>query len=394
MSEDLFNTRMQSWAEWPEIGTSGGADHHPWPGRIEGPHLDRRKPVLILDGGLGTTLEDEYQVAFSSTDTPTWSSHLLVSAPETLATIHKSFVEAGADVILTATYQASFEGFSATRRHDGVSRATGVGSHYSQAQAKDIMQSAVPLARSAFGTKQGLVALSLGAYGATRIPSTEYTGKYPLHMELPFALELWHTERMMAFEAHQKTWDNIDLVAFETLPLLNEIESVRGAMRRLSRPKPFWISCVFPNDDEKLPDGSEVKSVVRAMLGRIPFPATSTASSPIPTGIGMNCTKVQKLRSLINCFEDAAASMNTQLPHLVIYPDGADNLTYDTTSQKWMPRKHALAVRDWDEEMFDIVQEVKNRDKWAGIIVGGCCKTKPQHIARLSERIKQKKLAT
>ena len=394
MSGKLIDARGQTCADWFQTGTSGGDDHQRLLAKIEGPHLDRHKPVLILDGGLGTTLEDEYKVAFSSTDTPTWSSHLLMSAPETLAKIHKSFVEAGADILLTATYQASFEGFSGTRRYDGVSGATRDGGQYSRAEVKHIMQSAVPLARSAFGSKQGLVALSLGAYGATMIPSTEYTGKYPLDMELPFALELWHTERMMAFEANQKTWDNIDLVAFETLPRLNVIESVRGAMRRISKPKPFWMSCVFPNDDEKLPDGSEVKNVVRAMLGQMPFPTTSIPSSPIPTGIGMNCTKVHKLRSLIKHFEDAAASMNIQLPHLVIYPDGADKLTYNTTSQTWTPRETAITVRDWDEEMFDIVQEVEKRDKWAGIIVGGCCKTKPQHIARLSERFKENKLAT
>jgi homocysteine S-methyltransferase len=391
MFEKLIDAREQSWAEWSQTGTPGEADHQQLLGRIEGPQLSRHKSVLILDGGLGTTLEDECQITFSSTDTPTWSSHLLVSAPETLAKIHKSFVEVGADIILTATYQASFEGFSATRRHDAGSVATQGGSQYSQTEVKNIMQSAVPLARSAFGSKKGLVALSLGAYGATTIPSTEYTGKYPPNMQVLLSLELWHTERVMAFEQHQKTWDNIDLVAFETLPRLNEIESVRGAMRRLSKPKPFWISCVFPNDDQKLPDGSEVNNVVRAMLA---VPTASITSTPIPMGIGINCTKVQKLRLLIGCFEDAAASMNIQLPYLVIYPDGADNLTYDTTSQTWTPTKPATTLRDWHEEMFDIVQEVEDRDKWAGIIVGGCCKTKPQHIARLSKRVRESKYPT
>jgi homocysteine S-methyltransferase len=251
MSEKLIDTREQRLAEWSQTGTPGEADHQHLLGMIEGPQLSRHKQVLILDGGLGTTLEDECQITFSSTDTPTWSSHLLVSAPEALAKIHKSFVEVGADIILTATYQASFEGFSATRRHDAGSVATQGGSQYSQTEVKDIMQPAVHLARSAFGSKKGLVALSLGAYGATTIPSTEYTGKYPPSMQVPLSLELWHTERVMAFEQHQKTWDNIDLLAFETLPRLNEIESVRGAMRRLCKPKPFWISCVFPNDDQK-----------------------------------------------------------------------------------------------------------------------------------------------
>lgn len=48
-----------------------------------------------------------------------------------------------------------------------------------------------------------------------------------------------------------------------------------------------------------------------------------------------------------------------------------------------------MVTRTWDKEVFEIVQEVQKRDKWATIIVGGCCKTRPQDIARLSERIKQ-----
>ena len=59
------------------------------------------KPIMLLDGGLGTTLEDQYGVAFSA-DTPLWSSHLLISSPSTLKEAHMSFVKAGADIILTA----------------------------------------------------------------------------------------------------------------------------------------------------------------------------------------------------------------------------------------------------------------------------------------------------
>jgi hypothetical protein len=78
------------------------------------------------------------------------------------------------------------------------------------------------------------------------------------------------------------------------------------------------------------------------------FPTASITSTPIPTGIGINCTKVQKLRSLISCFEDAAASMNVKLPYLVVYSDGADNLTYDTISLTWTPTKPAITLRDWE----------------------------------------------
>lgn len=355
------------------------------------PDPDRHKPILILDGGLGTTLEDEYQVTFSLRDTPTWSSHLLASSPETLSEVHRSFVQAGADIVLTATYQASLEGFTRTCRYDADATPAERCRFYSREEAGDLMHSAVPLARSAFGSKPGLVALSLGAYGATTIPSTEYTGKYPPEMDNCVALERWHAQRIMTFEADQKIWDEVDLVAFETLPRVDEIRAVRSVMGLLSMKKPFWISCVFPNDDEKLPDGSQVIDALEAMVAQTPFGSKLISYPPIPMGIGINCTKVSKLSSLIQEFENAAGSMQIQLPHLVLYPDGASNMTYDTTTQLWIPAKNAAGDRSWEEEMFDIVHEARNRDKWAGIIVGGCCKTRPQHIARLSDRIKHKR---
>ena len=71
-------------------------------------------PILLLDGGLGTTLESApYDFHFSSS-TPLWSSHLLISSPDTILAAQKDFVKAGCDVLLTATYQASFKGFVAT----------------------------------------------------------------------------------------------------------------------------------------------------------------------------------------------------------------------------------------------------------------------------------------
>jgi homocysteine S-methyltransferase len=391
MSENATNAAQQAWLRRPESGTTGLVAYERLLDQIKGPHRGHHKPILILDGGLGTTLEDEYQIEFSSARTPTWSSHLLISSPETLLNAHEAFVEAGADVILTATYQASFEGFCSTRRYDDNATVNERGKFYSQEEARHFMRSAVPLARSAFCSRKGLVALSLGAYGATMIPSTEYTGGYPAEMGNSLALEQWHAQRMRLFEGDETTWREIDLVACETLPRVDEIGAVMGAMTGLSQQKPFWISCVFPNDDEKLPDGSEVTDVLRAMLGQASSEPARMSFQPVPMGIGINCTKVQKLRSLIGKFEDAAASMDLPLPHLVLYPDGANDSVYDTMTQKWIPFKNPSGVRQWDEEMFDVMQGVRERDKWAGIIAGGCCKTSPRNIARLRKRIDQEK---
>lgn len=82
--------------------------------------------VQILDGGLGTSLQDLYDVKFDSTNTPLWSSHMLVSDPATLHACHRDFAVAGADILLTATYQVSEEGLGRTKTSefpDGIPRS-------------------------------------------------------------------------------------------------------------------------------------------------------------------------------------------------------------------------------------------------------------------------------
>ncbi|KAK5241213.1 AdoMet-homocysteine methyltransferase, partial [Exophiala xenobiotica] len=162
------------------------------------------KDILLLDGGLGTTLEDEHGVKFSS-ETPLWSSHLLVENTPTLKAVQHDFAEAGADIIITATYQASFGGFKNTKTID----ETGI----DKEEARGYMLSAVRIARDVFDGRPGLVALSLGAYGATMIPSTEYSGAYGAMTEED--LYNFHMDRISTFTSSEE-WKEIDLVAFET----------------------------------------------------------------------------------------------------------------------------------------------------------------------------------
>ncbi len=322
------------------------------------------KPILLLDGGLGTTLEDEHGVQFSS-KTSLWSSHLLIENVDTLKKVQGDFADAGADIILTATYQASFHGFKNTR----VGGRSGVGEY----EARRYMQSAVSIARGAFSGRPGVVALSLGAYGATMVPSTEYSGEYGSMSE--HDLYAFHRRRLSCF-VDDPVWGDINLVAVETLPRLDEVRVARRLMQEVKN-RSYWISCVFPNDDETLPDGTLVEDLVKTMLqGEKP-----------PYAIGINCTKVNKLPSLIRSFETAALEQDLNLPRLIIYPDGAGKKVYDTTSQQWVGANGEQLP--WEQQVYDIVREVQVRRKWRGIIVGGCCKTTPKHIKKLKEKLEE-----
>lgn len=298
----------------------------------------RRSPLYIMDGGLGTTLKDEYNTEVDGEARPLWSSDLLITSPEKLLEVQKAFVEAGAEVIITATYQASFEGFARTR--DSKTGKMGI----PESRAKDYMRDAVRIARESFAGsgKNGKTALSLGAYGAIMIPGQEYTGRYDDLHRTAYQLAEWHEHRLDVFRSDEKTWSNVDLIAFETIPLLAEIKAARMAMNAAvnadttSLVKPFWISCVFPGGDLCLPDGSSVDMVVEAML--------KSGPGLRPHAIGLNCTKINKVRALLEKFEKAVQRLVAEKeiyewPALVIYPDGTNGEVYNTTTQQWEGKK-------------------------------------------------------
>lgn len=287
--------------------------------------LSKASRVLLLDGGLGTTLADSYGCIFND-HTPLWSSQLLLSGPSILKDAQTAFARSGADILLTATYQASLEGFSQC----GVS----------EREATRYMRSAVAIAHAALEGRSGWVALSLGAYGATMTPGQEYSGRYGDRARTEWLRE-WHLQRVRLFYdgvGAERCWEEVEFLAFETLPLLSEISAVRETMGAVAKEvqgseKKFWISCVFPGEGNVLPDGSSVEEVVRAMLEK-------KDGAAIPNGVGINCTRVEKVEGLIVEFEKAVTRMvdSSEIdrwPDLVLYPDATDGEVYNTLTKEW-----------------------------------------------------------
>jgi homocysteine S-methyltransferase len=61
---------------------------------------------LVLDGGLATELAAR---GYDLSDA-LWSARLLADAPEAIEAVHRAYFEVGANVAITTSYQASFEG--------------------------------------------------------------------------------------------------------------------------------------------------------------------------------------------------------------------------------------------------------------------------------------------
>src|ERR1700733_9143293 len=114
---------------------------------------------VILDGGLATELERRG----ADLRDPLWSAKLLLDDPGLIRQVHEAYVAAGADVVTTATYQLSFEGF----KQRGLDRE----------QTLAAVRLSVRLAREA---RPKCVAASVGPYGAFLADGSEYRGDYGL----------------------------------------------------------------------------------------------------------------------------------------------------------------------------------------------------------------------
>lgn len=127
---------------------------------------------VVLDGGLSNQLE----AAGHDLGDALWSARLLAEEPEAVVQAHRAYYEAGAQVAITASYQATFEGFA----------RYGIGAE----RAAELLARSVELAREAArravsGGVAGplYVAASAGPYGAMPADGSEYRGRYGLTVD-------------------------------------------------------------------------------------------------------------------------------------------------------------------------------------------------------------------
>src|ERR1700756_877971 len=105
--------------------------------------------IHVLDGGMASELE----YLGADINGPLWSAHVLEDAPEKIVAVHRAYIEAGADIIETASYQVSRMGYAE------------VGLDPTRADAA--LRRSVALARegaAGFPERHILIAASLGPY--------------------------------------------------------------------------------------------------------------------------------------------------------------------------------------------------------------------------------------
>lgn len=291
----------------------------------------RSEPV-VLDGGLATTLEAR---GHDLSDT-LWSARLLLDAPDQIQAVHASFLEAGADCVTSASYQATVAGFARRGLRPGA--------------ARDAIVRSVSLARAArdaFAAKatrrpRPLVAASVGPWGAARADGSEYTGAYATDED---GLRAFHEERFALLAG-----SGADLLACETLPSRTE---ARVLVRLLDATPGVraWFSFTA-QDAGHVADGTPLDEMARELdHERI-------------VAVGVNCVPPALVGALLGTLR-----RGTTKP-LVAYPNSGEG--WDAAARRWTPAPAEAGAGEpaaW---------------RAAGAeLIGGCCRVGPGAIARL-----------
>ncbi len=300
-----------------------------------------RYGFVMLDGGLATTLEAHG----CNLDDPLWSANTLLESPDRITAVHREFLEAGADCIATATYQATIPGFRRRGMSDARARAVLEMAADIACRARDEFWATSAMTRRS----RPLVAGSIGPYGAYLADGSEYRGEYDL-------------EEGALYEFHQERWHilagtDVDLIGCETIPSRAET----AALLRLLRESPntwAWLSFTC-RDARHISDGTPIGEV-----------AALCESVPNVGGVGVNCVPPSIASQLIEEFRQF-----TRHP-IIVYPNSGEG--YDADRKTWTGSPapaDAWPVAHWLEA--------------GASIIGGCCRVMPEAIAAMRAEVER-----
>ncbi len=295
------------------------------------------RDIHVLDGGMASELEQ----LGAQIDGPLWSAHVLEDAPEKIVAVHRAYIEAGAECILTASYQVTRMGYA----------EVGLAPELADAA----LLRSVELARSAsteYPQRRVVVAASLGPYGAALHNGAEYHGNYGCSFD---ELVHFHRQRIEVLAAASNA-QAPDLLAFETLPSIEEARAIVEAIAPFDNLAAwFTFTC---RDGETVAHGERIADC-----------AAAVAHLPHTVAIGVNCTAPALIPSLI-----AELRKASDRP-VVVYPNSGEG--WDAANRCWTGSGDAAGYGAQAAQWFAAGAQ----------IVGGCCRTRPAHIREVSAAV-------
>lgn len=246
--------------------------------------------IHVLDGSMAAALKEQ---GIDSTG-ELWTAQALSDNIEAVYDAHYSYLAAGAQMILTDTYQANLQAFEKAG--------------HSKQQAENLVGMAVLVAQKARDDyeeqtgKHALVAASIGPYGAYLADGSEYRGDYLLNdaQYLNF-----HLPRLTAVLAQAP-----DCLALETQPKLSEPLALLRWLEKNVPQMPVYVSFTL-RDEMTLSDGTELKRVVAAI-----------SKFEQVFAIGVNCIVPELVSGALKVMRQATTKK------LIVYPNlGAQYLS-------------------------------------------------------------------
>ncbi len=306
--------------------------------------LDRlhspERPVLVFDGAMGTSLQTQNLTAadFGGPQYEGCNEYLVQTKPEAVAQVHRSFLAAGADVIETDT----FGGTAIVLAEYGL-----------EAQAYTLNRDAAVLAKTLareYSTPEQprFVAGSMGP--GTKLPTLG-------HID-------FDTLKAAYVEQAQGLCDGgADLLLVETCQDVLQIKAALNAIEE-----------VFAANGDRLPlMVSVTMEVMGTMLVGTEIGAALTILERYPIDIlGLNCaTGPEQMKPHIKYLSEHSPFILSCIPNAGLPENVGGQAHYRLTPM---------------ELRFSLLHFVED----LGVqIVGGCCGTRPDHIAQLATLVKE-----
>jgi 5-methyltetrahydrofolate--homocysteine methyltransferase len=283
------------------------------------------RELLFFDGGMGTLLQEEG--LFPGELPETWN----LTHPEVIRKIHRKYIEAGSDIILTNTF-----GANALKFHDETF------------SLKEIVESAVSHVQAAAESvgRKIYTALDIGPTGKLLKPMGDLSFE-----------EAYAAFREVVLYGREA---GVDVIHIETMSDTYEMKAAVLAAKE-NTSLPVFVTTIF-DERGKLLTGADVPSVVALLEGlRV-------------EALGINCGMgPRQMKPILDTI-----LRYTSLP-VIVKPNAGlprqkdGNTYYDVSPQ----------------EFADVMVKIVEKGAAA---VGGCCGTTPEHIRAMTDALRGKSL--
>ncbi|CAH00234.1 S-adenosylmethionine-homocysteine S-methyltransferase SAM4 [Kluyveromyces lactis] len=293
--------------------------------------------VLVMDGGQGTELENRgINVA-----NPVWSTVPFINESFWSSDASKDriivkqmfedFIEAGADILMTITYQTSFKSVSENTPIRTLEEYNG------------LLDRIVSFSRSCIGEDRYLIGC-IGAWGAH--VCSEFTGDYGPH---PDQIDYFEYFRPQLGNFVQSK--DIDIIGFETIPNIHELRAILSWDETVLS-KPFYIG-LSVHEYGVLRDGTSMQQIAD-LISSLGDKLNSNLMF-----IGINCCAFNQSHMILESLHNSCPNMP-----LIVYPNSGE--IYDTVKKIWLKNENQLCT--WDDVVKSYIEN-------GARIIGGCCRT-------------------